>query len=673
MPAPTIKIDQALHGYSRGHKELASSVELDADSRASMLIYSDLLASPGPASNDSYITGYPLKSAQRYVLARTWLAGPGVRPGSVWTHSLIFELSALTQIDDLNALLCLFRAPRVDDIASYSDPVHFTEARQAGTKEAAGGDARAMAALQQLYGNNISDDIALPSLGAVDDDLAVALWRQMWPALRRNFAFVSGPATRVAKFDAACSLHFGLATGDARKLVRWPPQMESGYEILGADLWKPGPTELRAYIGRYAIEAAEPRKLAPALAALHAMETREPVRTRLEHIRRLREVSSLPRLVRDTIANELTNSPSQDDLLALVEEYRGQPVPKNLGDIVTPIAQRDDFDLGQLLKATQPSEQGQLGDLLFVSLVNGSAPEALSHAARKGIDRVRLVNQRPELWDIAEFWPAGDEDRAALAKQIGRPLSVSAALDLFPGEIGPKVAILALGDIHNSVSDLLRLLDRCTPDVRSIVANMIIAQPSWIETLAGNAALISVGHLDLFCEAAIRSKSKISSPEAWITLILSANKRGAKLSVGVLIIGYAAAMATAAARALPIAQLTFDPLFRTVRSYRLSGDQERFLSAALPPSARYASFTRSLACSVVEKWHSTGINPQALAISKDDESLKEIIEQLVSRFGRSKFEAALQNKSLNQATLAAFRRAYRPKPKKKKSIWWWDW
>src|SRR5271155_660887 len=104
QPTAVVRIDQAFHGYDRGHRELATSIALDDRSRATMLVLSDLLASTDLQKGISYLTSYPLKSASRHVLARTWAAGHGYRPGSVWTHSLILDYQALALVTDLIAL-----------------------------------------------------------------------------------------------------------------------------------------------------------------------------------------------------------------------------------------------------------------------------------------------------------------------------------------------------------------------------------------------------------------------------------------------------------------------------------------------------------------------------------------------------------------------------------------
>src|SRR4051812_9896956 len=104
-----IRIDQMLHGYRQGHRLIASSVEVSQTDGSIIRALSDALASDVGDGTTSFLSGYPLKAATKYVLARTWAAPESPRPGSVWTHSLIVEYSALTVLEDLSLLLAFFQ------------------------------------------------------------------------------------------------------------------------------------------------------------------------------------------------------------------------------------------------------------------------------------------------------------------------------------------------------------------------------------------------------------------------------------------------------------------------------------------------------------------------------------------------------------------------------------
>lgn len=119
-------IEQLLHGYHNGHHLIAGSVSLpikDADIISYLSDWSDYI---NPLSKDtSYITAYPLKESNYYVIAKSWYAYEMNRPGCVWTHSLLINLNKLDIVDDLCALASLFRRPSEegDDFLAYTKSI----------------------------------------------------------------------------------------------------------------------------------------------------------------------------------------------------------------------------------------------------------------------------------------------------------------------------------------------------------------------------------------------------------------------------------------------------------------------------------------------------------------------------------------------------------------------
>ena len=81
---------------------------------------SDLLTSALHDGKDSYLCGYPLRSAGRYVLARTWLAPELPRPGCVWTHSLVLDNQAIASASSMWDVMDLHRRPRDNDVSGYT-------------------------------------------------------------------------------------------------------------------------------------------------------------------------------------------------------------------------------------------------------------------------------------------------------------------------------------------------------------------------------------------------------------------------------------------------------------------------------------------------------------------------------------------------------------------------
>lgn len=75
----------------------------------------------------SYLTAYPL-STDYYVIAKTWYAYEMIRPGCVWTHSLLIRCNDLNRIPDFKALQKIFRRPiKDDDFTDYGRVIELEE------------------------------------------------------------------------------------------------------------------------------------------------------------------------------------------------------------------------------------------------------------------------------------------------------------------------------------------------------------------------------------------------------------------------------------------------------------------------------------------------------------------------------------------------------------------
>lgn len=114
-------IDQVLHGYDDGHRLLASSVNLDSEDRRLLARQTDSPDAGRVSGWEALLTGFVLPS-RSFAISMTWPAWEMPRPGCVWTHSLILDLSS---IDDLTseAILKLFRQPQIETVETYRDPL----------------------------------------------------------------------------------------------------------------------------------------------------------------------------------------------------------------------------------------------------------------------------------------------------------------------------------------------------------------------------------------------------------------------------------------------------------------------------------------------------------------------------------------------------------------------
>jgi hypothetical protein len=190
---PTIEVHQALHGYADGHRLLAASLSLDSESRRIIDSLSDASGTNlNSASNFfPYLTGYPLPDGKHYILAKTWLATDAMRPGTVWTHSLIIPFTDLAKLPSFVPLLKVFREPH-----SPPELLHYKKTLKV-TITTAQQNSRLRSdlvkpVLSSLYGEP-NDVVVIPSHEPQElEKLVLELWSQQWPRLRRQFSFCTG-------------------------------------------------------------------------------------------------------------------------------------------------------------------------------------------------------------------------------------------------------------------------------------------------------------------------------------------------------------------------------------------------------------------------------------------------------------------------------------------------
>lgn len=108
------KIEQALFGYSNGHRLLGSSIKLSTPSLRLMEMLSDLSGNDTSKDFDGYYTGCWLADDDYYAICKTWYATEMPRPGCAWTHALFLDCK--TYATDANIPIDqLFQRPSIGD------------------------------------------------------------------------------------------------------------------------------------------------------------------------------------------------------------------------------------------------------------------------------------------------------------------------------------------------------------------------------------------------------------------------------------------------------------------------------------------------------------------------------------------------------------------------------
>jgi GTPase-associated protein 1 len=235
------RIDQALFGYSEGHRQIAASVRLPSADLYRLSAASDLATGTKLAPDESYITGIPLEESKRYALIRTWLAPELPRPGCVWSHVLLLDARVLGTRTDLHDLLKCFKRPH-GDFKAYGVPTPL-EADQ--TEPPAIDEPELHRAIEDYYsGQPVLLSEALDRKMA--EGIVMAMWSQQWPRLRATFAFRTARTER-RKSDILYDVQLN-SLSDARR----PTGTIGDWALVGArDAATCQVTDLRRFLWRY--------------------------------------------------------------------------------------------------------------------------------------------------------------------------------------------------------------------------------------------------------------------------------------------------------------------------------------------------------------------------------------------------------------------------------------
>jgi hypothetical protein len=190
-----VTVHQLLHGYDNGHSLISASIQLNPELRRVLLIMSDMSGPSMVKGFEEYITGYPLKEASLYCLAKTWYAPEMKRPGCVWTHTILIGFADLAKLSDPVDLLRLFRRPDRDSRPHfYGSPINISYSTSL-TSGISTLDLSAMF-LRKIISALYSEPSKCVFIKAFDskqfENLILSIWFQQWPRLRRNFSFCTG-------------------------------------------------------------------------------------------------------------------------------------------------------------------------------------------------------------------------------------------------------------------------------------------------------------------------------------------------------------------------------------------------------------------------------------------------------------------------------------------------
>lgn len=283
MQTRAVKAHQLLYGYDDGHRLLAGSFCPEPRVARALLALSDLSDSAQLGSSHSYITGYPFLREGFYALCKTWPAPEMKRPGCVWTHILVLETHELARLEDPDAVLQSFFRP--DNLNhNYSHPVDVYRRDRSHPQNTYELSAVYWVILKNLYGKPDEPlNIFFTESGVSLEHLAVSIWLQQWPRLRRSFSFSTqggdSQSTAGFKFD------FQLASGVRAYPTRSIPlesllqdhDVPHWAELLAHDLCQRGSmSPLRHFLRRHGAEVGRGREaMRPLVACFLAVNSHD--------------------------------------------------------------------------------------------------------------------------------------------------------------------------------------------------------------------------------------------------------------------------------------------------------------------------------------------------------------------------------------------------------------
>ncbi len=586
-----IRVHQTVHGYDRGHRELASSVAVAPAGRHAMLVLSDL-SGPRPADRfETYVTAYPVPASDFYALARTWLAPEMPRPGCVWTHSLLIPRDALSRLS-FRELNRLFRRPTDSGRRSFSGPVDVEPAADEGVT------ANLSASWSELVSVVYSrgDPIAVSAESSDDLEMAIGdLWDSQWPALKSRFSFSTGSfAPRTLE-----GLAFDLQVVPTSVAPMWPWDVLELKPKRRSDGWV-----------QFAMRDLRGLRELPALLddiGSTARTDLRPLATTLALAREARTVTDTMAAAR-TVLDMSASSVRARTLVILLSSDRYWPYVPLVSRAEAALLLPETGELNSILPEVAKQMAGRISrasridawalardawrrptpNPLAEALLEGvaSALDAADLLTRGDSDKglaLRLVELNPRLAASPQLWKTSSSSREALFTAVARGVGPDAeALRLVLASVVASGSTEAIHDAHRRWPEaLLRsLLDAIdageVTESSPAVLRAILKEnaPTVIESLRtnqSNSRLRRLAALSLGPDAVDRLRHPLAP---WLELDLVGLRGAAFL--------FAIGLRSEEREAVALVQRTFSPLNEAAARGRLPDDTWQWLETFIP-------------------------------------------------------------------------------------------
>lgn len=425
-------LHQSLHGYDRGHRWLAGSMDLPHDAERVVLALSDLSGSMPGERELSYVTGYPVPGTDYYAIARTWTADELSRPGCVWTHTLYLDPPAVATLADARSLNRLWRRPTAGAFP-YTEPIRLMDA--SGISEIQVDLAAAGALLKALCADGEPSVAIAVEPSQPFDNALLGIWSQCWPQIRKEMTFCS----RSASPRSLLGQPFMLQGVPRAARSRWQKRTLDRDDPATSDLWiqtalrdmcSLGSTPLRSFLSEYG--QSSPVRSLQAFVTLFTLEADWGPYTRILSVLK-KEFSSVKeaRALKGRLLGANVSRPirAELELLQLLAEDTDRSLPIGTFDLSArsrTIARREPRAAWSLGLAAAHSK-GAAGHRILEGLAAGASATQLRSAPDSLVGA--LVGLRPSLAADPGLWKEHSESilSVLLTSTIDQPNQLAIA------------------------------------------------------------------------------------------------------------------------------------------------------------------------------------------------------------------------------------------------------
>ncbi|WP_316175076.1 hypothetical protein [Bradyrhizobium sp. SZCCHNRI1073] len=653
-----VPLQQTLHGYSEGHRLLASSIDLPSRDAKTLLMMSDASGPAATIGAEGYLTGYPLLESGHYALARTWPAPESPRPGCVWTHTILIDFSDIPSLSGAGGILKLFRRPQGDERSYGAGIAHvpMTADNRSGIS-----DDFARRILSAVYGDPARPIVSAAADVPTRDALVLAIWDQQWPRLRRAFRFCTLSFADRSSANATFDLQFLPSAGRIK-----PAQFKSAVdadrrdfvatdwlEDAVADLKEGANGRLRRFL-RVAGSDLGGRESFEPLAALHALSLHfDSDPTAVE-----RAIS----LLEGTISTDQGQA-ARSSIVQAAAAAADRLGPDGLQFVVRNFALIDPAEsnaaaerVGQALWRIEPKvvfemrsdpARSAIAERAIASMPPASLLEGVASTPAHLFE---LLGSRPDLATEPAFWSLEGATRPDMLRLVGNsPDLVDGTIDAMIRS-GRPLAHEARATFGSDrvLRRLLTLIDDPTMDDG--------VWSSWLSAVASDANAVARVLVEDWVDdvETLGAIARVVAPDAvpnaygddpWLVAVrrLSAPLTNAYLASFLLV----RALGRRTKNSVELVQATFDVVYGAAESRTLPDEAWRILDRRLDRSYSWPNWDTCVRIrhTVASMYLDRGIDALAfVTITARDEVFLQLIGALSEKFGSQRYLKAIRNR-----------------------------